>query len=86
MKPSDFLLSRANTLELVGVPVIVEQINRQLMLSDKVLRFRFIERLEKFAMFWLRSKLGRKEIESRATGNQLSMRNIAQASAAFDLS
>lgn len=76
----DFLLSRANTLELVGAPVIVEQITRQLMLSDKVLRFRFIERLEKFALFWLRSKLGRKEIESRATGNQLSMRNIAQAS------
>jgi type I restriction enzyme S subunit len=50
------------------------------MLSDKVLRLRFIERLERFALFWLRSKLGRKEIESRATGNQLSMRNIAQAS------
>lgn len=76
----DFLLSRANTLELVGAPVIVEQITRHLMLSDKVRRFRFIERLEKFALFWLRSKLGRKEIESRATGNQLSMRNIAQAS------
>ncbi|MBK1883540.1 restriction endonuclease subunit S [Luteolibacter pohnpeiensis] len=78
--PGDFLLSRANTLELVGAPVIVEQINRRLMLSDKVLRFRFIERLERFALYWLRSKLGRKEIESRATGNQLSMRNIAQAS------
>jgi type I restriction enzyme S subunit len=76
----DFLLSRANTLELVGAPVIVDQITRHLMLSDKVLRLRFIERLERFALFWLRSKLGRKEIESRATGNQLSMRNIAQAS------
>jgi type I restriction enzyme S subunit len=76
----DFLLSRANTLELVGAPVIVDQITRHLMLSDKVLRLRFIDRLERFALFWLRSKLGRKEIESRATGNQLSMRNIAQAS------
>jgi len=76
----DFLLSRANTLELVGAPVIVEQMTRHLMLSDKVLRLRFVEPIEKFAMFWLRSKLGRKEIESRATGNQLSMRNIAQAS------
>ena len=76
----DFLLSRANTLELVGAPVIVEQITRHLMLSDKVLRLRFVERIEKFALFWLRSKLGRKEIESRATGSQLSMRNIAQGS------
>lgn len=75
----DFLLSRANTLELVGAPVIVEQITRHLMLSDKVLRISFIERFEKFVLFWLRSQLGRKEIESRATGNQLSMRNIAQA-------
>ena len=78
--PGDFLLSRANTLELVGAPVIVEQITRHLMLSDKVLRFRFIEGSGKFALYWLRSKKGRKEIESRATGNQLSMRNIAQAS------
>lgn len=78
--PGDFLLSRANTLELVGAPVIVGQITRRLMLSDKVLRFRFIERHEKFALIWLRSKFGRKEIESRATGNQLSMRNIGQES------
>ncbi len=80
IQPGDFLLSRANTLELVGAPVIVEQITRYLMLSDKVLRFRFVERVEKFVLFWLRSILGRREIESRATGNQLSMRNIAQAS------
>lgn len=32
----DFLVSRANTIELVGASVIVEEINYQIMISDKV--------------------------------------------------
>jgi type I restriction enzyme S subunit len=30
-------------------------------------------------MYWLRSPLGRQQIEALATGNQLSMRNLSQA-------
>jgi len=74
----DFLLSRANTLELVGAPVIVTKITKRLMLSDKVLRLKISQAQEKWLLLWLRSGLGRHEIESRATGNQLSMRNISQ--------
>ena len=75
----DFLVSRANTIELVGASVIVEEINYQIMISDKVWRIITNEKANKqYIDFFLKSKQGRKEIETRATGNQQSMRNIAQ--------
>lgn len=76
----DFLISRANTLELVGAPAIVRGLTRRLVLSDKVLRLVMPERLKKWCFFVLRSPFGRTHIESLATGNQLSMRNISQDS------
>lgn len=78
IQPGDFLISRANTVELVGASVVVEEINYKIMLSDKVWRVDFIEVDKKYINFYLKSAYGRKEIESRATGNQLSMRNISQ--------
>lgn len=79
IKKGDFLISRANTLELVGTPVIVESIRYDIMLSDKVWRITFNHDTVKwYVRFFLSSKQGRKEIENRATGNQLSMRNISQ--------
>ncbi|MCF6251963.1 MAG: restriction endonuclease subunit S [Methylococcaceae bacterium] len=75
----DFLISRANTLELLGMPVIVQKVSKNLMLSDKVLRLVVNEAIDKkWLNIFLRSQRGRKEIESRATGNQQSMRNIGQ--------
>ncbi|MDJ0746499.1 MAG: restriction endonuclease subunit S [Xenococcaceae cyanobacterium MO_167.B27] len=75
----DFLVSRANTIELVGASVIVEEINYQIMISDKVWRIVTNEQAnKKYIDFFLKSKRGRKEIETRATGNQQSMRNISQ--------
>jgi type I restriction enzyme, S subunit len=74
----DFLISRANTVELVGASVIVKEISYQIMLSDKVWRVDFLEVDKRLINFYLKSVSGRKEIESRATGNQLSMRNISQ--------
>jgi len=76
----DFLMSRANTIELVGAPVIVEKLDLNLFLSDKVLRLRFIAKIDQWLLHFLRTKLGRKQIESKSTGNQLSMRNIGQNS------
>ncbi len=78
IQDDDFLISRANTLELVGASVIVDRIEHRIMLSDKVWRVNFIEVNKRYVNFYLKSELGRKEIESRATGNQLSMRNISQ--------
>lgn len=76
----DFLISRANTLELLGAPVIVHKATKNLMLSDKVLRLVMVNEHKKWLSIFLRSPSGRKEIESRSTGNQLSMRNIGQKS------
>lgn len=74
----DFLISRANTLELLGMPVIVHQVTKNLMLSDKVWRIIAEDADKQWLSIFLRSPEGRKRIESRATGNQESMRNIAQ--------
>lgn len=77
--PNDFLISRANTIELVGACVIARDVTLPVMLSDKVLRITFGPGIDqRWALHFLRSVQGRYEIESRATGNQLSMRNIGQ--------
>lgn len=78
IRPGDFLISRANTIELVGAPVIVKQFRRRLVLSDKVLRLRVVEGFDRWLELFLKSHLGRMQIEQYATGAQLSMRNISQ--------
>jgi type I restriction enzyme S subunit len=79
IQPGDFLISRANTIELVGACVIANNASRPVMLSDKVLRIRFDSEVDqRWVLFYLRSPQGRREIECRATGNQQSMRNIGQ--------
>ena len=77
----DFLFSRANTIQLVGNCVIVKRVNKNLMLSDKILRFGFKgEILPQYVLYFLRSPFGRHQIQEFSTGNQESMRNIPQQS------
>ena len=78
IKAGDFLLSRANTISLVGACVIATEARRQVMLSDKILRLRFEGAPPHWVLYALRSPWGRSEIERLATGNQESMRNIGQ--------
>jgi type I restriction enzyme S subunit len=79
VRPSDFLFSRANTIELIGACVIANKVDFRVMLSDKILRFHFTDAVDKrWVLYWLRSDFGRREIERLATGNQESMRNIGQ--------
>jgi type I restriction enzyme S subunit len=79
VRDGDFLFSRANTIELVGACVIVGKVTKQLMLSDKTLRFDICPQvLPEWLLICLRCKFGRDEIERLATGNQESMRNIGQ--------
>ena len=79
VKPGDFLFSRANTIQLVGACVIAQKVTRKIMLSDKILRFCFSDMvLPQWVLYWLRSDIGRKEIQRLSTGNQESMRNIGQ--------
>ena len=78
IKVGDLLISRANTIELLGNPVIVRKVSKNLMLSDKVLRLVMDDDDKSWVDIYLKSPRGRKEIQSRATGNQQSMRNIGQ--------
>jgi type I restriction enzyme S subunit len=78
IRPGDLLISRANTLELVGAPVIVRSCERRLVLSDKVLRLCVVRGFHRWIEFCLKSPIGRYQIEHYASGNQLSMRNITQ--------
>ena len=80
IRSGDFLMSRANTVELVGACVIVGQVTRRVMLSDKILRLVLREVEPAWLLYALRSPQGRQQIEARATGNQESMRNISQES------
>lgn len=80
IKKGDFLISRANTIELVGASVVVDEIDYDIMISDKVWRVNFLLDVQSYVNYYLKTIYGRKEIEDRATGNQLSMRNISQKS------
>lgn len=75
----DFLISRANTIDLLGSPVIVQCTTKNLMLSDKVWRLDISNDHKKWLWLYLKSIVGRKKIEERSTGNQMSMRNIGQS-------
>ena len=79
VQPGDFLFSRANTIDLVGACVIAGVVTKQVMLSDKILRFRVRSGWDRWLLWLLRSGHGRREIQRLATGNQDSMRNIGQA-------
>lgn len=78
IQPGDFILSRANTIELVGACVIARHVTQPIMLSDKTLRLTINDTKKHFFLHYLRSHQGRREIEKRSTGNQESMRNIGQ--------
>ncbi|MBB3332733.1 restriction endonuclease S subunit [Halomonas campaniensis] len=78
IRSGDLLMSRANTIGLVGASVIVGEIHRTLQLSDKVLRLCLVGDYEKWVNLYINSRGGRVQIESLATGAQQSMRNISQ--------
>ena len=78
IREGDFLLSRANTIKLVGASVNTEKVTKRIMISDKTLRIHFMSEDRRFFLHYLRSPHGRAEIESRSTSNQESMRNIGQ--------
>lgn len=76
---NDFLICRANTAALVGGCVIVDQISKRLMLSDKVLRLHFSEMLYSYYVLWaLRTPVVRNQFSAAATGTSESMKNISQ--------
>jgi type I restriction enzyme S subunit len=80
VRRGDVLISRANTSELVGAVVLVEEDHPRLMLPDKVLRLQVRTNLvdARFLVQALRLPEVRAEFEANATGTSDSMRNLSQ--------
>lgn len=78
IRTEDFILSRANTIDLVGACVIAKKVTKRIMLSDKTLRISFLGFPQEYFLQYLRCRLGRRQIMNLSTGNQESMRNIGQ--------
>lgn len=78
IRSGDFILSRANTIDLVGACVIARKVTKKIMLSDKTLRIKFDGFSQEYFLLYLGSRNGRRQIMRLSTGNQESMRNIGQ--------
>ncbi|MEI6078359.1 MAG: restriction endonuclease subunit S [Verrucomicrobiota bacterium] len=80
IKAGDILMSRGNTLELVGMATFVRQVRPHLLLSDLLYRFHAKpERAEsEFLVFSLRSPNVRFQIERDAVGASHTMKKIGQ--------
>jgi type I restriction enzyme S subunit len=80
VKAGDLLISRANTVELVGAVVRVDRDYPNRLLSDKTLRLLVDEErvCPGYLLQALRLPEARTHIESNATGTSNSMRNIGQ--------
>lgn len=80
VKPGDFLLSRANTAELVARSVIApDDCPEKLLMSDKIVRLVFLdEKLKPWVNLVNNSELARSYYKFRATGTSDSMRNVSR--------
>jgi type I restriction enzyme S subunit len=81
----DLIMSRANTLELVGAIARIKSQPGKVLLPDKLWKLRFkggAEILPDYVLFALRTQALRREIEIRASGTSGSMKNISKEDAA----
>jgi type I restriction enzyme, S subunit len=81
VRPGDFIMSRANTVELVGACALVRKTRPKLMLSDKTFRFVFREPRKVVPEFMeqvLKSPPLREQIERGASGTSPTMKNISK--------
>src|SRR5207247_4583961 len=81
VRRGDFIMSRANTRELVGACALVRDTRPNLMLSDKTFRFVFREPLRVIPEYMeqvLKSPALREQIERGASGTSPTMKNISK--------
>lgn len=81
VRTGDFIMSRANTVELVGACALVRKARPKLMLSDKTFRFIFSEQrkiLPEYLEQVLKSPALREQIERGASGTSPTMKNISK--------
>lgn len=75
----DFLVSRANTAELVARSVVVEDCPRYLMLSDKIVRLKLSKLIDgRFINFSNSCEQARKYYAAVAGGTSASMKNVSR--------
>lgn len=82
VKVGDFLMSRANTADLVGACAIVRGTRPHLMLSDKIFRFVFkstSDLVPEYLDHALKSPALRTQIVTAANGTSPTMKNISKA-------
>ena len=79
VKAGDFLLSRANSEELVARSVVVDETPPRLMMSDKIVRFTFPNEIERaFVNLANISEPSRAYYARNASGTSSSMKNIGR--------
>jgi type I restriction enzyme, S subunit len=80
IRRGDFLLTRANTPELVGDVCVVSEERSRLMLCDLVYRIMFDLRraVPVHMVYWFLSRSGRHQIEVEARGSSQSMVKVSQ--------
>ncbi|MGR6838184.1 restriction endonuclease subunit S [Aliivibrio wodanis] len=80
VKAGDFLISRANTAALVAKAVVVPPSSpKKLMMSDKIIRFRFSETLEvNYINLFNNSGFARNYYAEVAGGTSSSMKNVSR--------
>ncbi|QNN25098.1 restriction endonuclease subunit S [Planctomycetales bacterium ZRK34] len=78
----DVLMSRSNTVQLLGSTALVGTVRRKLILCDKLYRLHLNPKTihKPYLVYLLRSPAGRFEFERDATGASNSMQNIGQDS------
>lgn len=84
VRSGDFIMSRANTVELVGACALVRKTRPKLMLSDKTFRFVFREPRKVASEYMeqvLKSPALREQIERAASGTSPTMKNISKEKA-----
>ncbi|PEV93977.1 hypothetical protein CN442_00780 [Bacillus thuringiensis] len=77
--PGDFLMTRANTSELVARSVIVESAPPRLLMSDKILRVKFFNTIDSHYMNIVNlTAFSRDYYAKVATGTSNSMKNVSR--------
>lgn len=80
VQPNDFLISRANTAELVARSVVVpENAPKKLMMSDKIIRFVFSDLISsRYINLFNNSRFARQYYAAVAGGTSSSMKNVSR--------
>jgi restriction endonuclease S subunit len=81
LREGDFILSRANTKELVGNSVLVEGLSLNLLLSDKTIRIRLSQEVSsRYVNMINKAAFVREHFIRNATGSSPSMKNLSRES------